>query len=183
MKKFLLILFALSILSVSAIPAQAKPSEYDLLVRQLKTKYRAKKVRIPFMFLARAVVGIVRPAGVKSFSITLFKDLKISRENLDKEMRSALANSFGPDWTPIFRVRSQKGQQAYMYMREDGDKVRISLLTIDKEDAAIIRATFNPDKLIDFMNDPKILGISVGDKKQNKEATPPEAPAEAKPNN
>src|SRR3982750_353318 len=125
MKKLFLVLFALSFLSVAAIPAQAKPSEYDRLVRHLKTRYQAKKINIPFIFLARMVVGIARPAGVKSFSVTLFKDLKISRDNLDIEMQSAMRSSFGPEWSPIFRARSQNGQQAYMYMREDGSSVRI----------------------------------------------------------
>ena len=167
MKKLAITLFALSLFTAAAaIPAQAKPSEYQLLVRHLKTKYQAKKIKIPFMFLARMVVGVARPAGVKSFSITLFKDLKISRENLDREMQSAMKESFGPEWSPIVRVRSQKSSQAYLYMREDGNQVRVALLTIDKENAAIIRATFNPDKLVDFINNPRIMGISIGDEPQ-----------------
>ena len=166
MKKFILVIFALSFFAVAVVPAEAKPSEYDLLVRHLRTKYQAKKINIPFIFLARMAVGIARPAGVKSFSITLFRDLKISRENLDIEMQSAMRNAFGPEWSPIFRARSQKGQQACMYMREEGNSVRISLLTIDKEQAAIIRATVNPDKLIDFINNPRIMGIPIGDEPQ-----------------
>jgi hypothetical protein len=165
MKKLTLNIIALSVIfgAASALPLKAKPSEYDQLVRHLKTKYQAKKINIPFMFLARMVVGIARPAGVKSFSVTLFKDLKISRENLDREMQSAMRNSFGPEWSPIFRVRSQTTQQAYMYIREDGKNVRVALLTVDNEQAAIIRATFSPEKLVEFINDPKIMGISLSD--------------------
>jgi hypothetical protein len=165
MKKLTLNIIALSVIfgAASALPLKAKPSEYGQLVRHLKTKYQAKKINIPFMFLARMVVGIARPAGVKSFSVTLFKDLKISRENLDREMQSAMRNSFGPEWSPIFRVRSQTTQQAYMYIREDGKNVRVALLTVDNEQAAIIRATFSPEKLVEFINDPKIMGISLSD--------------------
>jgi len=60
-------------------------------------------------------------------------------------------------------VRSRTGEQAYMYMKDDGANVRVVLVTIEKEQAAIIRATFSPDKLIEFLNDPKIMGISVND--------------------
>jgi hypothetical protein len=95
--------------------------------------------------------------------VTLFKDLRISRGDLDREMQSAMRNSFGPEWSPIFRVRSQTTQQAYMYIREDGKNVRVALLTVDKEQAAIIRATFSPEKLVEFINDPKIMGISLSD--------------------
>ena len=174
MKKKLLILSAIALFVLGgALPAQAKPSEYDLIVRHLKSKYRAKKVKIPFMFLARFAVGVVRPAGVKSFGVTLFKDLQFSYEELDREMQSAMRSSFGAEWSPALRLRSRDGQQAYMYMREDGKNVRIALVTIDKQQAAIIRATFSPERLADFINNPKILGIPLKDDDEDKENVTP----------
>lgn len=155
---FLLLIFIFSVSS-----AEAKGGEYKAIVKHLKTKYKAKKVKIPFMWLARFAVGVVRPAGVKSFSVTIFEDLKFSRETLDAEMQTAMRNSFSADWSPIMRVRSRTGEQVYMYMRETGNSVKIAVVTIDKEQAAVIRATFNPDKLADFINDPKIFGISLND--------------------
>lgn len=159
-----LLFFAFS--AFAAPPASAKNGgEYKRIVSHLKTKYRAKKVKIPFVWLARFAVSVVRPAGVKSFSVTLFEDLKFSRETLDGEMQTAMRDSFGADWSPIFRVRSRNGQQAYMYMREAGtSSIKIALVTIDKQQAAVIRATFSPARLAEFINDPKIFGISLDDK-------------------
>ena len=167
-KKSLLFAWALLFLafSFSAPAAQAtKPggSEYDAIVSHLKSKYRAKKVHIPFMFLARFAVKVVKPAGVKSFNITLFNDLKFSKETLDLEMQEAMRRSFGPEWSSVFHVRSRDGQQAYMYLKEDGKNVKVTVVTVDKEEAAVIRATFSPEKLAEFINDPKILGISLKD--------------------
>lgn len=183
MKKKLILLFALSVFVLGGIlPVEAKPSEYSKIVRHLKTKYRAKKVTIPFLFLARFAVGMVRPAGVKSFGVTLFKDLKFSYDSLDREMQAAMRESFGPEWSPAFRIRSRGGQQAYMYMREDGSNIRIALVTIDGEQAAIIRAVFSPDRLADFINDPKILGIRLGDgPERDRPAHEPEVNSEAPP--
>ena len=150
--------------SLTAPAANAKGGEYKQIVRHLKTKYKAKKVKIPFMFLARLAVSIVRPAGVKSFSVTIFEDLKFSKETLDAEMQAAMRSSFGAEWSPILRIRSRTGEQVYMYMRDAGkESVKISLVTIDKEQAAVIRATINPDKLAEFMDNPKIFGISLDD--------------------
>jgi hypothetical protein len=150
-------------LSFSPAPANAKPNEYEKIVNHLKTNYRAKKVRIPFMWLAKFAVKVVRPAGVKSFNVTLFQDLQFSRATLDLEMRNALDNSFGPEWSPIFRARSRDGQNAYMYLKEDGKNIKITVVTVEKNQAAVIRATFSPEKLGEFLNDPKIFGISLGD--------------------
>ncbi len=166
-KKLLIAISLLFLLfSFSTPTANAKGNEYKKIVSHLKTKYRAKKVKIPFMFLARFAVSVVRPAGMKSFSVTLFEDLKFSRETLDQEMQSAMKNSFGADWNPILHVRSRTGEQVYMYMREAGNSVKLAVVTIDKSQAAVIRATFNPEKLAEFINNPKIFGISLDDDKK-----------------
>lgn len=160
--KFLAFAFlAAMIFTFAAAPAKAGDREYDSVVRHLKTKYQAKKVKIPFMWLARFAVKIVRPAGVKSFNVTLFEKLSFSRATLDEEMQAAMQNSLSQDWTSVFRVRSREGQQAYMYLRETGKDVKMILVTIEKEQAAVIRAKFSPEKLAEFINNPKIFGISL----------------------
>lgn len=163
-KQILTAVLMISAFTLAASTVEAKGGEYKQIVRHLKTKYQAKKVKIPFLWLARFAVSVVRPAGVKSFSVTIFEDLKFSKETLDAEMQAAMRNSFGAEWSPILRVRSRTGEQVYMYMRDAGkSSVKISLVTIDKNQAAVIRATVNPDKLAEFMNDPKIFGISLDD--------------------
>ena len=53
MKKKLLLALAFSLLVFAlTVPAQAKPNEYKAIVQHLKSKYQAKKVNIPFMWLA-----------------------------------------------------------------------------------------------------------------------------------
>ena len=165
--KKLLIAATLSLFVVgfTAPAVSAKTNEYDAIVRHLKEKYQAKKVHVPFMWLARFAVNIVRPAGVKSFNVTLFQDLKFSRENLDLEMQEAMRNSFSPEWGSILHIRSREGQQVYMYMRDAGKDVKVTVVTIDKEEAAVIRATFDANKLAEFINNPKIFGISLDDEK------------------
>ena len=172
-------LFLLLSITVTALPVSAKPptkrSEYASIVNHLKTKYRAKKVKIPLLWLARFAVSVVRPAGVKSFSLTLFEDLKFSKESVDREMQQAMKDSFGSrEWSSILRARSAEGQQVYMYMREEGKNAKIAMVTIDKNNAAVIRATFSPDRLAEFINDPKMFGISLSDEKKKPELKTPE---------
>jgi hypothetical protein len=122
------------------------------------------------MWMARAFVSISKPAGVKSFSVTVFQGLQFSGETVDKEMQAAMRSSYGPEWSPIFHVRSRDGQQAYLYMKDAGEEnVKVVLVTINKENAAVIRATFSPDKVAEFINDPKIFGIRLDDDENKSE--------------
>lgn len=168
-KQRLLIVLTLSLtFAAFTVPAaSAKPNEYDAIVRHLQSKYQAKKVHVPFMWLARFAVKVVRPAGFKSFNVTLFQDLKFSREQLDLEMQEALKNSFSPEWGSILHVRSREGHQVYMYMKDAGSNVKLTVVTIDKEQAAVIRATFDADRLAEFINNPRIFGISLDDNKKD----------------
>lgn len=160
--------FLILVFTFAAVPTtNAKKNDYAAIVNHLKTKYQAKKVKIPLMWLARFAVKVVRPAGVKSFSVTMFEDLRFSRETLDEEMQAAMRKSLDADWSPIFRVRSRQGEQAYMYMRESGGDIKIMLVTIDRNQAAVVRATFSPDKLAEFIENPKVFGISLNDKGQS----------------
>jgi len=178
-KKILIMLTLIFLaFTFSVPPTNAQGDGYGAIVKHLKTNYQAKKVNIPFMWLARFAVKIVRPAGVKSFNITLFENLQFSRSTLDEEMQSAMKNSLGADWSPILLVRSREGEQVYMYMREAGKSVKIMLVTIDKAEAAVIRATFNPEKLAEFINNPKIFGISLNDHNQPANNQPSESKAE-----
>lgn len=164
LKKTLVALTLLFVfVTAAASTANAGGKEYEAVVKHLTTKYKAKKVKIPMVWLARFAVRMVRPAGVKSFSVTTFENLKFSRETLDIEMQMALKNSFSAAWTPIFRARSRKGEQAYMYAREAGSSVKVMVVTINEDKATVVRAAFSPEKLADFINEPKILGISLED--------------------
>jgi Domain of unknown function (DUF4252) len=164
-KKLILSVFMLALVAFGIQTANAQGKGYDKIVKHLETNYQAKKVRIPFMWLAKIAVKVVRPAGVKSFNVTLFENLTFKRATLDQEMQSAMSDSLGADWSPIIRVRSREGEQVYMYMREEGENVRIMFVAIDKNNATVVRAKFNADKFIEFLNNPRIMGIKIGSDK------------------
>lgn len=145
----------------AAAPASAAGNEFDAVCDRLEQRFDAKKVKIPFQWLARAAVGIVRPAGVKSFKVTIYRDLKFSPETLDAGMRSVMSEAFDSNWTPILRVVSKEGEQVYMNMREHKNNVKVLLVTINRDEAVVIRAKFDPEKLAAFIENPKIFGIEL----------------------
>ncbi len=157
-------LVALFALSAAAVPAAAGGNEYDAVCDHIEEHYGAKKVKIPFMWLARMAVGIIKPAGVKSFKVTIYRGLQFSREELDGDMRSLMREAFDEEWTPVLRVISKNGQQAYLNMREYKNSVKILMVTIENDEAVVVRARFDPDKLAEFIENPKIFGIDLDGK-------------------
>ena len=179
------ILFALVLtflVSTFASTTLARGSEYDAVCDFIEENYRAKKVKIPFMWLARAVVGVVRPAGVKALKVTIYRKLKFDDTfRLNEEMRGVMRDSFGPEWSPLLRSRSKTGEHLYMNMREKGKNIKVLLVSIQKDEAVVVRATFNPDKLVKFLENPRIFGISLSERKAKSDSETEESVEEEKP--
>ncbi len=167
MKKIMTPILFFTLVFAFLVPTgSAKDREYEAIVNHLQKNFQAQKVKIPFTWLARFAVKIVKPAGVRSFNFTLFENINFSSPTFDAEMQSAMRSSLSPAWSPILRIRSQNEDQIYAYMREDGKNIKMMLVTVNQKEVAVIRATFNPEKLADFLNNPRIFGLSLGDNKK-----------------
>ncbi|HWW74813.1 MAG TPA: hypothetical protein VNZ44_05410 [Pyrinomonadaceae bacterium] len=151
----LLLVFAL------APTATARADEFDAVVRNVRAACGGKRVRIPFLGLANFATKFVRPAGVKSFKLAVFEDL--SRAGDASGLGAAIGESLGPEWRQLVRVRSGHGaEQTHVYIREAGRDLKLMIVTLDGEQATVIRAKVNPEALARFAREPKVLGISLG---------------------
>jgi len=143
--------------------AIAEEPEFTAIANHLKKDYHATERHIPFMGLAYFAVKIVRPAGVKSFKIKIFENLKYSHDGTDEVLNAVLQNSLGPGWQALVKVYSRSdGQQTFVYSKEEGKCFRIMVVNIGREDATVVKLKVNPDTLVKWIDNPKILGISLG---------------------
>ena len=164
-KRFLLhslvaFIFAAGLLSASQT-ARADDPEFDAITNHLKLRYNAKRVHIPFLGLANFFVHIIRPAGVKSFKVAIFEDLNFTSTEANSELGLVMRNALSADWQPMVRVRSRDGEQVYVYAKSEGKDIKLMVVTIDHTDAVVARVKVSPQKLSEFVNNPKILGISI----------------------
>ena len=154
---------AAAVLSLSIIvlaPAPARADEFDSVVRNVRTACGGKRVRIPFLGLAGFMTKLVRPAGVKSFKLVVFED--VTRRGDVSGLGAAVGRSLGPEWRSLVRVRAGRGaEQTYVYVRESGDNLKLLIVTLDADQATVIRAKIDPEALARFARDPKLLGVSL----------------------
>ncbi|MBD0371627.1 MAG: hypothetical protein ICV60_12375 [Pyrinomonadaceae bacterium] len=168
-----LVLLAILSLACSTAAAQKKSGNgFDAIARHLKTRYQAKKKSIPFLGLAKFAIRIVKPAGVKSINVTLFENLKDTGELPDNELSGMMREALSAEWQPLISLRRRNGDQVYVYAAEAGKDVKLAVLVINQTDAVIARVKVDPNALRKFLDDPKIMGISLGGNRQQQAFQP-----------
>lgn len=154
-------ILASTVLFVAPQTARASDPEFDAITNHLKLHYNARRVHIPFLGLANFFVHIVHPAGVKSFKVAIFEKLNFTHEESDSGLGLVMRNALSADWQSMVRVRSRDGEQVYVYAKPDGSNIKMMVVTVDRDQAVVARFKFSPDKLSEFLRNPKILGISL----------------------
>lgn len=152
MRRRLLPLLALAIvLPIAAPSAHAADGDFDAVVKHLETEYKAStNESIPFF--VRIAVKFVKPAGVKSVKLKTFDRLTGTGggDRLDALLRAKLAK----DWQPVVRIFSKRHrEQVFIYLRPAKSDVEILVVAVDEEDATVLKAKVDPDRLADFLGD------------------------------
>jgi len=156
-------------ISLAAGSASAGDNSFSSIVRHIKSNYRARQQGFfGAMMLARFAVKIVRPAGVKNFKMAYLKNLDFSDQPGRTEFQAAARNVISSEWQPLVQYNSIKqNQYTHVYYTQEKDHVKLLVVTLQKDEAIIVQTKFSPDKLSKFIDDPRIMGISLKDKNEN----------------
>ena len=167
-------IIAVILISLAPSSARAGDNSFSSVVRHIKSSYRAKQQGFfGAMMLARFAVRVVRPAGVKNFKVVLLKDLDFSDKPGRSDFQAAARNVISNEWQPMVQYNSMKqNQYTHVYYTQEKDNVKLLVVTLQKDQAIIVQAKFSPEKLSKFIDDPRIMGISLKDKNENNSQDP-----------
>jgi hypothetical protein len=199
--KRLLTRFSLTVILVTLAPiaSLAGDESFSQVVKHIKSNYRAKQQGFfGAMMLARFAVKVIKPAGVKNFKLVLLRDLDYTEAPSPRNghFHSFIKEKIDPRWTPLIQYSSPREKQwTYAFIAQEKDDVKVLVVTLQRNDAVVFQTKFSPAKLVEFMNNPQIMGISLGENKSrdriarseeadddDAEKDPPKpAPAAAKP--
>ena len=169
--KRLLTRFSISVvvLTLAPVASLAGDESFSSVVKHIKSSYHAKQQGFfGAMMLARFAVKMVKPAGVKNFKLVLLRDLDYSDspEPRSAEFHSFIQSKIDPIWTPLVQYSSPREKQwTYVYVTREKEDVKILVVTLQRKDAVVLQTKFSPAKLVEFMNNPQIMGISLNDNK------------------
>lgn len=136
-----------------AMPASA---DFKAVERSLRTQL-GRPMMIPFIGLARFATWIVSPHGVHDFQLAVWED---SRKEIDltaADLEETLRSGLSPDFQPVVRVRENHrrgGEWTFIYVRAQGERFELLLLTHDHSDTVLVRAEVDAAELSRTINDP-----------------------------
>lgn len=145
------------------IQSVAFGDDFDMIVKNIESHYKAKKRRIPFLGLAGFFVKIIHPAGVKSFKLAVFDEQDFKPDSRDFAFEQSVKKSINSKkWKPMTRAISRStGNRAYVYTHQSGKDMEMLTVTFSNRQAIVVQAKINPDAVARFMEKPEILGFSL----------------------
>ena len=173
--KRLLTRFSISVMMLTLVPvvSLAGDESFSSVVKHIKSSYHAKQQGFfGAMMLARFAVKIVKPAGVKNFKVVLLRDLDYSEapEPRSAEFHSFIQSKIDPIWTPLVQYSSPREKQwTYVYVTREKEDVKLLVVTLQRKDAVVLQTRFSPAKLVEFMNNPQIMGISLNNDNKSRD--------------
>jgi len=171
-----IVLLSALIFSTSAQSARAGDRSFSTLVKHIQKNYEGKRQgAMGFINFARFMVKVIKPAGVKNFKVVLFRSVDFSglSRSEDVEFNEFVQSSVSPEWRPLVQYSSRKNKQwTYVYSTEEGEDVKFLVVNLQQKQAFVAQFKFSPEKLTAFMNDPKLMGISLKDKTESDVKSP-----------
>jgi hypothetical protein len=160
-KKLVIALLALTLWSTISF---AKGDDFNSVVKMIEEFYNVKHEGLPF--LAKAAMKAVgvgakikggeakRYAEAGSIKLATFENQEFNGDLL--KFRQMLNDSLTQSWTPLVQtLAAQEREQTYIFVRENGDKFKVLLVTIEQHDATVVQATVSAKNLALLMKDPE----------------------------
>jgi len=148
---------------VMTTPALARDSSYRTIVRELRSEFRATPQRVYGAgVLGGLAVAFIRPAGVSRINFTILKDLDTVRDR-DRDFNRVVRSSVESKWRPLVtRSAPARGEWTHVYSHPDGRHIELLIVNRVRFEAVVVEVKIDPDKLNAFIDNPRILGLSLG---------------------
>jgi hypothetical protein len=143
------LLIAAVLITTVALPLHA---DFNAIARAIDGQEGVSRIWIPFLGVARAVVWVVRPEGVRDFQLVTFKsDGRVDPHELQQIMQAKA----GPGFQPLVRVWSRRtGEWSFIYAKPSKDKtIELMVLAHDDEETVLVRVDVDAEVLARELED------------------------------
>jgi len=150
-------------LVVMATTVVAGDNSYRRVVKDLRFQYGATEDGLYGAgVMGGLAVALIRPAGVSNMAFTMLRGLDQFRKS-DRDFNQIVRSAVESSWRPLV-IYSSPGERewTHVYAQPDGSHIKLLVIARTRSDAVVVQARIDPDRLSAFIDDPRILGVSVG---------------------
>jgi hypothetical protein len=161
-------LMACGALTGFASTAAARDREFSAAVHHIESTCHVHRSHRFLMWGVGMIVRVAHPEGVRSLRIALFEDQQFTVSGddsqftglLERALTQSAARHAGKEaWQPLVRVWSRRdNERTYIYARPRGNDLELFVVSLEAEEAVVLKLRMNPDKLDEFMDEPHKAG-------------------------
>lgn len=150
--------------------AQAKGDDFNAAVRVVERFYGVKHKSIPFLARAgiKTATTVARIAGGTKRQIAEAGSMQVAYfEDQDFNLKSGFAtfkatmNATLGSWSPLLQVGSGQEEQTHVYLRENGEKFNVLVVTFDRREGCVVQINVSPRTLALLLKDPDGMGRAI----------------------
>jgi len=158
----------------SAGSPSSRGDDFGAVVKLIEQFYHVKHQSIPL--LARASMKAAttaarikggeykRLAEAGSARIVFFEDQDFHWRGGITDFRKSLTTAVGQTWSPLIQTLSPKEEeQTYIFVRNEGDKFNVLVVTIERREAVVVQVNLKPSTLAQLLRDPDEMGKAITD--------------------
>lgn len=129
------LLLAILLVTSVALPLHA---DFNAVARAIDSKDGVSRIWIPFLGVARAVVWVVQPEGVRDFQLVTFRN----RGDVDpRELQDIMRAKAGAGFKPLVQVWSRRSNEwSFIYAKPsaDGNRIELMVLAHDNDEQTVL---------------------------------------------
>lgn len=128
--------------------------DFTRIVHHIEANYHVHRNHRWAMAFAGLVVKVSHVAGVKSFKGAIFEDQHLENTASDQKLDEIVLRAGESGWQPMVKSFSRRtGEHAFVYAKPDGHDLKLLIVSVEPNEAAVVQIKLDPDKLNDFLDE------------------------------
>ena len=172
MKRLIILGFWFCALLATVPQAHAKGDGFGDVVKLIERFYQVKHQSIPFLARAgiKTATTVARLSGgprkqlaeAGSVKVAYFEEQDFKTNANYLAFKSSLNAMLAETWSPLVQVASRGNEgQTYIYIREDGKKFNVLVVTLEQREGCVVQVTLSPETLAKLLRNPDEMGEAI----------------------
>lgn len=133
--------------------------DFGRIVEHIEARYHVHRQHRFALGFAGMVVKFCHVSGVRDFKAAVFDDQRFLETATDTKFDEIVQSATHSGYQPLVQSYSRRsGEHTFIYARGDGKNLKLLIVNLEPNEAAVIQLTLDPDKLSEVLNDPHQFG-------------------------